>query len=44
MEDPEKLTILRTQDTRRRKKDKKRKNTTQYVFGHHYPQANTTNI
>ena len=32
MEDPEKLTILRTQDTRRRKKDKKRKNTTQYVL------------
>jgi hypothetical protein len=32
MEDPEKLTILRTQDTRRRKKEKKRKNTTQYLL------------
>ena len=39
MDNPEKLTAQGTQP-----EDKQNKNTTQYVFGPHYPQANTTNI
>ena len=38
MDNPEKLATYCTQA-----EDKQNKNTTQHVFGHHYPQTNTTN-
>ena len=39
MDYPEKLETQGTQDD-----EKQNKNTTQYVFGHHYTQANTNNL
>jgi hypothetical protein len=39
MDNPEKLTTLGAQD-----EETQNKNITQYVFGHHYMQANTNNV
>ena len=39
MNNPEKLATQGTQD-----ENKLNRNTTQYVLGHHYAQANTTNL